>query len=1241
MFSSRPDLVIPTAPPRSPPSPGPLDPCGDDEDDEDEEEEDEEEEEEEEEEQGRGKRVKLEEESGGGGGGVAGAKVARNKFRVLPPAWSRGEEEEEEEGEPGGHAGGLEADDETLFRIPGSDAVVSSAPEEADDKAAPDLTCRVCSLRFETRRGLSSHARSHLRQLGVSEGSGAPINLLYRVIQERLGPPDPAAPGRDPDLEDDMDFEEKPLPLSILAKMAPSPSPSSSLTSVLMGPPGAYPPRLLSSVVRKAPVSSLLPVSSPLRSPDHKGSGVKAVTSHLSLAGTAPSTKPFWAPQESDAPLNLTLEGDPSKDIICHLCGAWFETRKGLSSHARAHLRHFGVEYSESKGSPITLLNQLIHTDDFKHKASVLQATPPGPQGPASKRPLLASSSLLFKGAGGSPSSKATSMSSLLGPSAKRPKSSIQVFRLSSGELLTLPHSRSPSSLFLFLTLPPPLGPVSPPHSSSSSLFLLLTPPHNRSSASSLFLLLTLPPPHSSSSSLLLTGYPPYSPRSCCLPPDEPPKEIGCEFCGEFFENRKGLSSHARSHLRQMGITEWSVNGSPIDTLREVIAKRGLPCALPLKPRKTPPPPHPPAGCRTSRATPPSAPPLSSSGGVVLKPKPEPEPLEVTMPGAVGASGGLPTEPPREIQCEFCGEFFENRKGLSSHARSHLRQMGITEWSVNGSPIDTLREVMTKRGDALPPDRGVKKEAGRRGANPVQNNNLFILYSPPFSPGPRSDASCELCGFYFENRKALASHARAHLRQFGVTEWCVNGSPIETLSAWMRTRPQKVLEMHRSYMQVNRSSLKKVPPPPFRKNVSPLSPSSDHLISIPALKPSSSSTSSGSSPWSSLAPPRLPRSDRSEFLSPPLHATPKAGPGGRSPSRQGPGLPLHAQVARSELNVRLPRGFERRPLKHPSLPEGAERESAPRPPRSGTIPSLVPHPPSYPLVKLVGALYTLKCRFCEVEFQGPLSIQEDWIRHLQQHIIKMNYSKPDGPRGPASTDPPTPRGPASTDPPTPRGPVSTDPTTPKGPASTDLATPRGPASTDPTPPRGPASTDPPTPRGSASSDTKTPKGPTSNGPAPPSGLSSPQPATLRAPGSTDPPTHRGATDPPTQQPPASTDSAPPGGPRSTHPAVPRAPPPPSPPAAPHSAQAEGLSAGAPAQDEEGSSVEEGPIPDGGPPACVSTSSTAAAVAPPSDPPSQRPPAQGAPTVPGPQGPEFPEEQPMTDSAPAPAPGPAP
>lgn len=147
---------------------------------------------------------------------------------------------------------------------------------------------------------------------------------------------------------------------------------------------------------------------------------------------------------------------DPNKDIVCQLCGAWFETRKGLSSHARAHLRHFGVEYSESKGSPIDLLNQLIDTDDFKHKASALQLdTHAEPRGlttmtlSSPKQTLLSlssSSSLLYKvtTAGGGSTSKATSSSasSLLGLPAKRHKSSsMQVFRLSSGELMALPHS--------------------------------------------------------------------------------------------------------------------------------------------------------------------------------------------------------------------------------------------------------------------------------------------------------------------------------------------------------------------------------------------------------------------------------------------------------------------------------------------------------------------------------------------------------------------------------------------------------------------------------------------------------------------------------------------------------------------------------------------------------------------------------------------------------------------------------
>lgn len=156
--------------------------------------------------------------------------------------------------------------------------------------------------------------------------------------------------------------------------------------------------------------------------------------------------------------LFAALDMDSDKDIVCQLCGAWFETRKGLSSHARAHLRHFGVEYSESKGSPIELLSQLMDTDDFKHKASALELDSPtetqgvSPALSPAKQSLLtlsssSSASLLYKvttvGGGSKATSSSSSASSLPGPPAKRLKtSSMQVFRLSSGELMALPHSK-------------------------------------------------------------------------------------------------------------------------------------------------------------------------------------------------------------------------------------------------------------------------------------------------------------------------------------------------------------------------------------------------------------------------------------------------------------------------------------------------------------------------------------------------------------------------------------------------------------------------------------------------------------------------------------------------------------------------------------------------------------------------------------------------------------------------------
>ncbi|KAM4880131.1 protein Wiz-like, partial [Sylvia borin] len=95
--------------------------------------------------------------------------------------------------------------------------------------------------------------------------------------------------------------------------------------------------------------------------------------------------------------------------------------------------------------------------------------------------------------------------------------------------------------------------------------------------------------------------------------------------------------------------------------------------------------------------------------------------------------------------------------------------------------------------------------------------------------------------------------------------------------------------------------------------------------------------------------------------------------------------------------------FERRQARplEPGLPSGDAEfprkvpEARPPAPRVRPVPALVPRPPQTSLVKFVGNIYTLKCRFCEVQFQGPLSIQEQWLRHLQRHILDMNFSKVD------------------------------------------------------------------------------------------------------------------------------------------------------------------------------------------------------------------------------------------------------
>ncbi|XP_069854586.1 protein Wiz isoform X15 [Dipodomys merriami] len=864
------------------------------------------------------------------------------------------------------------------------------------------MRCDFCGAGFDTRAGLSSHARAHLRDFGITnwELTVSPINILQELLATSAAELPPSPLGREPP-----------------------------------GPPGGF----------LTPRRPRLPLTLPF--------------------------PPIWAEDPGPA------YGDAQSLTTCEVCGACFETRKGLSSHARSHLRQLGVAESESSGAPIDLLYELVKQKGLPDAALGLPhglakknnspkdlltgASRPGLlslakplDAPAINKAIKSPPGFSAKGLAHPPTSPLLKKAPLALPGSTVPKN---------------PEDRSPQ-----LSLSPrPLSPKAQwPQSEDEGPLNLTSGP-------------------------------------------EPARDIRCEFCGEFFENRKGLSSHARSHLRQMGITEWYVNGSPIDTLREILKRRTQcrpgghphppgpspkalakmvgsggpgssldarsPSDLHISPlaKKLPPPPGSPLG-HSPTASPPTARkmfPGLAAPSLHKKLKPEQMRVEIKremMPGTLHGEPhpsegpwGVPredmaplnlssrAEPVRDIRCEFCGEFFENRKGLSSHARSHLRQMGVTEWSVNGSPIDTLREILKKKsklclikkeppaGDLAPalaedgplaapgplhsplplsplagrpgkpgagpaqiprelsltPITGAKPSAaGFLGAvaakRPLQEDRLlpaevkaktYIQTELPFkakalhekASHSSTEACCELCGLYFENRKALASHARAHLRQFGVTEWCVNGSPIETLSEWIKHRPQKV-GAYRSYIQGGRPFTKK-----FR--------SAGH------------GRDGEKRPPLGLAPGGLAFVGRSAGAEPGLDAGRAADSGERPLAASPPGTVKSEDHQRQNINK-----FERRQARPPdaSAARGGEdagdlqqklEEVRQPPPRVRPVPSLVPRPPQTSLVKFVGNIYTLKCRFCEVEFQGPLSIQEEWVRHLQRHILEMNFSKVDPP----------------------------------------------------------------------------------------------------------------------------------------------------------------------------------------------------------------------------------------------------
>ncbi|XP_028309780.1 protein Wiz-like [Gouania willdenowi] len=610
------------------------------------------------------------------------------------------------------------------------------------------------------------------------------------------------------------------------------------------------------------------------------------------------SAKPLWAPLETDAPITL----DTGHEVhVCQLCGCWYETLQGLSSHARYHLREMGIPDGDVKGNPVDFLHKIMEDGEQKFVGAKQQEKKLAPD-------CSARSSL-----------KRSSMQS------------------------------------------------APPQSSSKR--------------------------------------------------PKPSEDFTCILCGERFENKKGLGSHARSHLRHIGVSDIVGRSSAVEAVQELVNSGMLePVRLPKTKTGTissmassPVPSSPTAQARPSASRQPwtslsssslsaghtkssqapsnKAPKAKKGFRLAVDPlhrKPKPEPLEMEVsahppttssspiqsPGASESHADSDMQSPPTVLCDYCGQLFETRKALSCHARAHLRQLGIS-WSIRSSPLDILREVMMEEGKKEALNAGKTSWTSRKSSDSLPSASAAssscaspLDFSMREKSLPLKETSCELCGFDFENRKALASHARAHLRQLGIIEWKIEGasSPIELLSELIRKDPLKVSQITHRY-RMGDLYIKKSQ----RSTVSP--------------SPSTDSDSVAGSSFKSFTQHQQHQQQENKSV-----RTDSGAAAGSSRSSQGV---TRTMVTHNSSSTRSPRGVH--PPKHGTTGQTHQHSNSQQPPRSGGIPALLPKPPLTPLVKLVGKIYSLKCRFCEEVFEGPLAVQEQWITHLQKHILTVGF----------------------------------------------------------------------------------------------------------------------------------------------------------------------------------------------------------------------------------------------------------
>lgn len=350
--------------------------------------------------------------------------------------------------------------------------------------------------------------------------------------------------------------------------------------------------------------------------------------------------------------------------------------------------------------------------------------------------------------------------------------------------------------------------------------------------------------------------------------------------------------------------------------------------------------------------------------------------------------------------CPYCPAIFESGVGLSNHIRGHLHRAGL-KYNVRHA----VSPEQIASNDKRPRIRQRIARLLRKKAELQQNSDSETV---------KGIHSCPLCGDAFDNRTGQSNHIRGHLKKLGKSLIAKHRSPILLLRELMRDKKElqraiQILGKKRNYFQYGAapklSSFR-----PFTTcssdsaesvctDAKPLTPdfSSDDMDSEKSQLETKLDVKHSLPGNSALIGILKKRKCQEESK-----LTVSANSEHCSGSRLASSLPhsifekedfkrkacihcnatFHSGVS---LSNHL-RACARR--KKTALLEGTTLDCKSR--RQRLRPG--PKKKTLPLTQTPEEMYRLTCRFCDLVFQGPLSVQEDWVKHLQRHI--MNTSVP-------------------------------------------------------------------------------------------------------------------------------------------------------------------------------------------------------------------------------------------------------